>query len=194
LNQAWSQTDAMRFPAVMEQMSLDFSMLPPAPEPSLFQPAQDPWEYHVTRAVTAEELLAFTRSMLEVQFRRSDLLTEPNCTKDFLMLRFATRPYEVFASVFLDNRHRALAFEELFRGTIDGWTVHPREVVRRALRHNAAALIFAHNHPSGEPEPSQADQEITRKLKDALSLVAIRVLYHIIVGRAETMSFAERGM
>jgi len=110
LSRAWSQTDAQRFPVVKEQMSLDFSE-PPPPEPSLFQPSEDPWEYHVMRPVTAEELLAFTRSLLEAQFRRSDLLTDPNLTKDFLMAQFATRQYEVFASVFLDTLHRVLAFD-----------------------------------------------------------------------------------
>ncbi len=194
LKQAWSQTDTWRFPVVMEQVLLDFSRVSPESKPALFQPAENPGEYQVTRPVTAEQLLAFTRSLLEAQFRRADLLSDPDATKDFLMAQLATRPYEVFSGVFLDNKHRVLAFEELFRGTIDGCSVHPREVLQRALHHNAAALIFAHNHPSGEPEPSQADQQITRRLKQALSMVGIRVLDHIIVGGAQTVSFVERGL
>ena len=103
-------------------------------------------------------------------------------------------PHEVFACLFLDNRHRLMAFEELFRGTIDGASVHPREVVRRALAHNAAALILAHNHPSGIAEPSAADTRITERLRQALSLIDVRVLDHLIVGDAEVTSLAERGL
>ena len=106
-------------------------------------------------------------------------------------MRLAPQPYELFAVLWLDSRHRVIAFEELFRGTIDGASVHPREVVRAAIDHNAAC-IFAHNHPSGVEEPSQADLRITHHLKDALDLVDVRVLDHMIVG--DTMcSFAERG-
>ena len=99
----------------------------------------------------------------------------------------------VFACLYLDNRHRVIAFEELFHGTIDGTSVHPREVVRAALKHNAAALIFAHNHPSGVAEPSDADRRLTRRLQDALGLVDIRTLDHFVVGDGEVVSFAERG-
>ena len=100
---------------------------------------------------------------------------------------------EVFAALFLDTRHRVICFEELFSGTIDGASVHPREVVRRALAHNAAAVILSHNHPSGVAEPSDADRRVTERLRDALSLVDVRVLDHIVVGDRETASFAERG-
>ena len=100
----------------------------------------------------------------------------------------------MFACLFLDNRHRLIRFEELFRGTIDGASVHPREVVRQALAHNAAALILAHNHPSGVAEPSGADRQITRRLVDALALVDVRVLDHLVVGRGEAFSFAEQGL
>ena len=96
--------------------------------------------------------------------------------------------------MFLDNRHRLIAYEELFHGTIDGASVHPREVVKSALRYNAAAVILAHNHPSGVAEPSQADQRITKRLQDALTLVDIRVLDHFVVGDGEPVSFAERGL
>jgi DNA repair protein RadC len=100
----------------------------------------------------------------------------------------------VFTCLFLDNRHRVIECEELFRGTIDGASVHPREVVKRALQLNAAALILAHNHPSGVAEPSQADQQLTRRLREALGLVDIRVLDHLVVGDGEAVSFAERGL
>ena len=103
-------------------------------------------------------------------------------------------PHEVFAVLFLDNRHRVIAFEEMFRGTIDGASVHPREVVRRSLQHNAAALILCHNHPSGVAEPSQADRRITARLSDALGLIDVRVLDHLIIGDQECCSMARRGL
>ena len=118
----------------------------------------------------------------------------PAATRQFLTAQLRDRPYEVFCCLHLDNRHRLIHFEEVFRGTIDGASVHPREVVRQALQYNAAALIFAHNHPSGVAEASQADELITRRLRDALALVDIRVLDHLIVGDNTCLSFAERGM
>lgn len=122
------------------------------------------------------------------------VLTAPETTRAFLMTQLRDRSYEVFCCLYLDNRHRLISFEELFRGTIDGASVHPREVVKQALSHNAAAVIFSHNHPSGIAEPSHADELITRRLKDALALVDIRVLDHFIVGDGTCMSFAERGL
>lgn len=107
--------------------------------------------------------------------------------------RLRARAYEVFAVLFLDNRHRAIAFEELFTGTIDGADIHPREVVRRALLHNAAAVIVGHNHPSGNPEPSEADRAVTKRLLDSLELVDIRLLDHFVIGDGRPVSFAERG-
>ena len=121
-------------------------------------------------------------------------LESPTATRNFLVAQLRDRPFEVFCCLFLDNRHRLIAFEELFRGTIDGASVHPREVVRQALRCNAAAVILAHNHPSGVAEPSQADELITLRLKDALGLVDIRVLDHLIVGDSRCVSLAERGV
>lgn len=121
-------------------------------------------------------------------------LTSPAQARDLLVARLRDRPHEVFAVVFLDNRHRMLHYGELFRGTIDGSAVHPREVVREALERGAAAVILAHNHPSGIAEPSAADRSITRRLREALNLVDIRVLDHIVVGDGETVSFAERGL
>ncbi|RBC11890.1 hypothetical protein BRO02_13605, partial [Xanthomonas oryzae pv. oryzae] len=107
--------------------------------------------------------------------------------------RLRARAYEVFAVLFLDNRHRAIAFEELFTGTIDGADIHPREVVRRALLHNAAAVIVGHNHPSGNPEPSKADRAVTKRLLDSLELVDIRLLDHFVIGDGRPVSLAERG-
>jgi DNA repair protein RadC len=103
-------------------------------------------------------------------------------------------PYEVFACLYLNNRHQVLAFEELFRGTVDGASVHPREVVRACLKHNACAVIFAHNHPSGIAEPSAADQAINRELCDALRLIGVRVLDHLVIGAGEPVSMAARGL
>jgi DNA repair protein RadC len=121
-------------------------------------------------------------------------LANPKATRDFLKARLRDRDHEVFCCLFLDNRHRVIAFDEVFRGTIDGASVHPREVVKLALSRNAAAVILAHNHPSGIAEPSQADEVITGRLRDALALVDIRVLDHIVVGDGACVSFAERGL
>lgn len=137
--------------------------------------------------------LEMARRHLGESLERGKPLTDPAATRKYLTARFRDTPYEVFACLHLDNRHRVIAFEELFRGTIDGASVHPREVVRQALRHNAAALIFAHNHPSGVAEPSDADRRLTTRLKDALALVDVRVLDHFVVGDGEVASFAERG-
>jgi DNA repair protein RadC len=126
--------------------------------------------------------------------RAGPAMTAPAATRQFLTAQLRDRPYEVFCCLHLDNRHRLIHFEEIFRGTIDGASVHPREIVRQALHHNAAALIFAHNHPSGVAEASQADELITRRLRDALALVDIRVLDHLIVGDNHCLSFAERGL
>jgi DNA repair protein RadC len=123
----------------------------------------------------------------------SEPLTDPSQARDYLHSRLRDYPHEVFACLFLDTRHRVLRFEELFRGTLNGASVHPREVVKRALSLNAAALIFAHNHPSGVAEPSAADRQLTRQLQQALQLVEIKVLDHFVIGDGEWASFAERG-
>ena len=121
-------------------------------------------------------------------------LEAPQAARNFLQAQLRDRPYEVFCCLHLDNRHRLIAFDELFRGTIDGASVHPREVVKQALSRNAAAVILAHNHPSGVAEPSHADELITARLRDALALVDIRVLDHLVVGDTRCVSFAERGL
>lgn len=122
------------------------------------------------------------------------VMTNPSIVREFLHMRMRDLPHEVFVAMYLDNRHRVIHFQELFRGTIDGSAVHPREVVKEALRHNAVAAIVAHNHPSGIAEPSQADELITRRLKQALALVDITLLDHLIVGDGTVESFADRGL
>ena len=121
-------------------------------------------------------------------------IRSPADTEAFLMARLRDLPHELFCCIYLDNRHRIIAFEELFRGTIDGTSVYPREVVKQALSVNAAAVILAHNHPSGVAEPSQADERITRRLKAALELVDIRLLDHLVIGDGSSTSLASRGM
>lgn len=147
-----------------------------------------------------EASFALLRAALEISRRhlaqpleREDCLTRPAQTMNYLRARLRDYENEVFACLMLDNRNRVIAFRELFRGTIDGASVYPREVVKQALRDNAAAVIFAHNHPSGVCEPSQADIRITEKLRDALKLVDIRVLDHVIVGDGITC-LSERGL
>ncbi|OOW85788.1 hypothetical protein Xvtw_12595 [Xanthomonas campestris pv. vitiswoodrowii] len=124
---------------------------------------------------------------------RGEALSDPPSVGRYFSQRLRARAYEVFAVLFLDNRHRAIAFEELFTGTIDGADIHPREVVRRALLHNAAAVIVGHNHPSGNPEPSEADRAVTKRLLDSLELVDIRLLDHFVIGDGRPVSLAERG-
>ena len=130
---------------------------------------------------------------LAAGLERGEALTDPQAAGRYFAQRLRGLPHEVFAALFLDTRHRAIAFEELFRGTVDGAEVHPREVVRRALAHNAAALIVGHNHPSGNGEPSAADRAITLRLKQALALVEIRLLDHFVVGDGAPVSLAARG-
>ena len=124
----------------------------------------------------------------------SSALTSPHLVREYLTTLLTSQEREYFALIALDNRHRVVASEILFAGTIDGARVHPREVVKCALRHNAAAVIFAHVHPSGVLEPSQADELITRRLKEALALIDVRVLDHFIVGEGQCSSFSERGL
>ena len=134
------------------------------------------------------------RRMLEEKLRRGPPLISSRVTTDYLTAHFLDKDHESFVVIFLDNQHRVLQIEELFKGTIDGALVYPREVVKTALKFSAAACIFAHNHPSGVPEPSKADESLTRRLKNALALVDIRTLDHIVVGGEMTVSFAERGL
>jgi DNA repair protein RadC len=140
----------------------------------------------------AQSMVEFTSRYIKEDLKRGDALTDVHAVREYLVTRLRGYPYEVFSCLFLDNKHRVIEYEELFKGTIDSSAVHPREVVRKVIGHNAAAVIFAHNHPSGVAEPSQADHRITDKLKDALGLLDCRVLDHFIIGD-EVVSFAERG-
>jgi DNA repair protein RadC len=141
-----------------------------------------------------QAVLEMSRRYLRDEISGRDVLTSPEATRQYLKSRLRGYPHEVFACLFLDNRHRVIQYKEIFRGTIDGASVHPREVAREALHWNAAAVIFAHNHPSGVAEPSQADLHITQRLKETLELVEVRVLDHIIIGEGDGTSFAERGL
>jgi DNA repair protein RadC len=146
------------------------------------------------RYATVMAALELARRHLQEPLRDSCALSAPDSARTFLLAQLRDRPYEVFCCLFLDNRNRLLAFEEIFRGTIDGANVHPREVVRQTLLHNAAALIVAHNHPSGVAEPSHADEGVTRRLQQALALVDVRLLDHLIVGDRQCFSFSEAGL
>lgn len=150
--------------------------------------------YHLGATLTDDDILHAAEGILEHKLMRSgEALTDPAASARYLKARLAAYPYEVFACLFLDNRHRVIAFEELFRGSIDGCSVHPREVIRGCIKHNAAAIIFAHNHPSGVSEPSAADRAITQRLKEALDFIDVRVLDHLVVGAGEPTSLAQRG-
>jgi DNA repair protein RadC len=146
------------------------------------------------RYATLMASIEIARRHLREPLRTSSALTAPDCTRKFLLAQLRDRPYEVFCGLFLDNRHRLLAFEEVFRGTIDGASVHPREIVRLTLLHGAASVIVAHNHPSGVAEPSQADEGVTRRLTQALALIDVRLLDHLIVGDGRCFSFSEHGL
>jgi DNA repair protein RadC len=143
--------------------------------------------------VQLQAVLEMGRRHLESTLTRGDAFTDCDTTRRYLKQRLRPYAFEVFACLFLDNQHRLIHFEELFRGTIDGASVYPREIVKQGLAHNAAAVILAHNHPSGVAEPSQADIQITRRIQSALQLVDIRVLDHIIVGDGDTTSLAQQG-
>jgi DNA repair protein RadC len=146
------------------------------------------------RYAALQAALELARRHFREALRAGPALAAPEATRTFLLAQLRDRPYEVFCCLYLDNRHRLIVFEELFRGTIDRAGVHPREVLRQTLLHNAAAVIFAHNHPSGVLEPSQADELITRRLKEALGLVDVRVLDHFIIGEGRCFSFSEAGL
>ncbi|HWH74865.1 MAG TPA: DNA repair protein RadC, partial [Methylibium sp.] len=139
-------------------------------------------------------VLEIARRTLSAQLAAAPVFDSPQAVKDYLQLQLAHQPHEVFGALFLDAQHRLLAFEPLFRGTLQHTAVHPREVVKRALALNAGAAILAHNHPSGVAEPSRADEALTQTLKAALALVDVRVLDHMVVGRGAVVSFAERGL
>lgn len=139
-------------------------------------------------------VLEMAKRALQEELRAGNVLDSPGAVRDYLRLTLAARPHEMFMAVFLDAQNRVVSTEELFRGTLTQTSVYPREVVKRAMYHNAASVIFAHNHPSGVVEPSQADRQLTTVLKQALALVDTRVLDHFIVAGSDILSFSERGL
>lgn len=143
--------------------------------------------------VQMQAVVEMSRRYLEENIKRGEAMNNVSDVKRYLKSRLQQYPFEVFACLFLDNKHRVIEYEELFRGTIDAASVHPREIVRQVLHHNAAAIVLAHNHPSGVAEPSQADNAITQKIKDALEVIDVRVLDHFVIGD-NIVSFAERGL
>ncbi len=146
------------------------------------------------RKATSDEIISAARACVASKVRRGADLCSPKAARDYLVLRFGQLRHEVFCVIYLDSRHRVLDCQDLFRGTIDGASVYPREVVKEALQRNAAACVLVHNHPSGVAEPSTADEQITRRLQAALQLVDIRIVDHLIVAGGEVTSFAERGL
>lgn len=150
----------------------------------------------LTDAATPEAAAALelSRRVLREKLERSSALCSPQAVRDYLRLKLQDKPHEIFVAVFLDAQNRVLAVDELFRGTLTQTSVYPREVVKAALRHNAAAVILAHNHPSGIAEPSRSDEALTQALKQALALVDVKVLDHFVIGAGAAMSFAERGL
>jgi DNA repair protein RadC len=151
-------------------------------------------EQGAARPATNEEIVQAARTFMSRRVHRGVSMTSPKLVKEFLSIKLGTLEHESFCVLLLDKRHRLIEYIELFRGTIDGASVHPREVVKLALAKNAAALLLAHPHPSGVAEPSQADELITQRLKDALSLIDVRVLDHFIVAGGDVTSMAERGV
>ncbi|WP_050658715.1 RadC family protein [Gallaecimonas pentaromativorans] len=140
-----------------------------------------------------EHILRLAEEVIASRYQRGCCLTNPGDVKRYLVHKLAMQESEVFSLLLLDSQHRLIAYQELFQGTLDAATVYPREVVKACLQANSGAVILAHNHPSGLPEPSGADRQLTERLREALGLVDIRVLDHIVVGGVDTVSFAERG-
>ncbi len=142
--------------------------------------------------VPAHQILEKAAEIIAENYLRGDAISNPKAAKDFLQFKLGNFQHEVFAVLFLDNQNRLIQYEELFTGTIDSANVYPREVLKACLKHNAAAIMLAHNHPSGLSEPSASDRRITERLKEALALIDIRILDHIVIGES-CCSFAERG-
>ena len=151
-------------------------------------------KYLLSEPVTTKQMYQLMLTLLEQEYFRTDQLTSPQKTIQYLQIKMAKYEHEVFCCIYLDSQHRVISFEELFRGTINAASVYPREVVKSCLQHNAVAVLLLHNHPSGDPAPSNADEVLTKRLQEALSLIDIRVLDHIVIGGATSISFAERGL
>ncbi len=144
--------------------------------------------------VQLQAVMEMARRAMNETLKEADLLSSPGAVRDYLRLTLARLPHEVFVVVFLTAQHRVITVEEMFRGTLTQTSVYPREVIKRAIHHNAGSVIFAHNHPSGEPQPSAADRSLTRALADALAMIDVRVLDHFVVAPGASVSFAEQGL
>ncbi|MBI4203938.1 MAG: DNA repair protein RadC [Betaproteobacteria bacterium] len=144
--------------------------------------------------MSEDKIIARALRILDARIRSGSVLSSPQAVRDYLRLKLQDRPHEVFLCVFVDAQNRVLEVEEMFRGTLTQTSVYPREVVKATLKHNAAALIFCHNHPSGIAEPSRSDEALTQALRQALALIDCKVLDHFVVGAGSVMSFAERGL
>lgn len=155
---------------------------------------ETPGTYRVTDVVTDDDLLTIAQAVARQKLAKGEAITDKQLAHQALQGLLQTRDREVFAALFLDNQHRILTYEEMFLGTLSAATVYPRDLVKRALHHNAAALMLVHNHPSGYPEPSRADIAITLRLQDALALVDVRILDHLVVGTEGVVSLVERGV
>lgn len=158
-----------------------------------FTAGEQPGTYVISSAVSEEDILLMANSIARRRLSKGVALTSPTATRLYIQTLVQTKEHEVFGVIFMDNQNKVIVAEELFRGTIDSASVYPREVVKRTLELNSAALIFYHNHPSGEPEPSRNDRSLTERLIAALRLVDVRVLDHIVACSEGTVSFAERG-
>lgn len=150
--------------------------------------------YLIDSPVTEADILGIARQLVAQRLSKGSSLTDPQQVITYLQMLLIHQEREVFALLLLDSKHRVICYEELFQGTLDGASVYPREVVKAVLRHNAAAVILVHNHPSGDPEPSQADRRLTQTLRELLDLVGTRTLDHIIVGHEGCVSLAELGL
>ncbi|MCK9608936.1 MAG: DNA repair protein RadC [Methylomonas sp.] len=159
-----------------------------------FKATEEAGLYQTHRPVSSEDIVAMANRLIKRKFARGRAMTSPTEAAAYLPAQMASYEHETFWALFLDNQHRILAFEKLFTGTLASASVYPREVVKRSLQLNAAAIIFAHNHPSGAAVPSQSDKDITQKLKDALALIEVVVLDHFIVGGDDVTSLAEQGL
>lgn len=146
-----------------------------------------------TKYILLQAAVELGKRYLHTNLSPGEIISSPSETKQFLLSQLRDTPHEVFACLFLSSRHRVLAFEKLFYGTIDNATVYPRELIKKVLAHNAAAVIFAHNHPSGDCLPSHADKQLTQQLKNALMQIHVKVLDHLVVGANEVLSFVEQG-
>ena len=160
---------------------------------NIFKCTEQSGYYTVAHPVSEQQIIDFAKSIISNRFHHGKPITSPSEANEFLQSKLATRQREIFGVIFLSNKNEIIAYEELFKGTIDQTAVYPREILKRTLFHNASAVVLSHNHPSGHPQPSQSDISITKKIKEALDLIDVRTLDHIIVAGNNSQSLAELG-